>query len=131
MLCHQQLAILNINHYPFYGVDESIYPFVVYSLPWLDMAPDNAFDYDYETIRVRFEVFDEYPNIQNVFTIMKQLEQVFDINRPNFPGSSNNMRIVKSSLLNNFIDTLNKEGRNMFWRGTADYSFVCERVWTK
>jgi hypothetical protein len=103
----------------------------VYSLPGLEMSPDNAFDYDYESIRVRFEVFDEYPNIQNIVTIMKQIEVVFDINRPNFPGSSNNMRIVKSSLSNTFIDTLGREGTNMFWRGTVDFIFICERVWTK
>ena len=131
MLIHQQLTILGINHHPYYGNDEIQYPFVVYSLPNVNLYPDNAFEYDYESIRVRFEIFDEYPNIQNVITIMKQIEQVFDVTRPNFPATSNHMNIVKSSLSNNFIDTLNREGQNMFWRGTLDVVFIVERDWLK
>jgi hypothetical protein len=126
-LIHANLTNMGVNHNPYISQDEELYPFVNYSMPDITLSPDNAFDVDYEKIRVRFEIFSKADSPQEVITIMKSLEKRFYDDDPALPYYSNNMKLVCSHVANAFFDKLGLGTTSVMWRGTIDFYFTMQR----
>lgn len=128
MLIRQQLFNAGITAYSDYVPQETSYPFVMYQIVGLGTNPiDWGFSTDFETLTVKFNVYDDDANPSEVVTIMAEIEALFNLTHlgfPAMPDSEGKLICVKKTDENLVMLT----GDEYYWQGSSFYDFMCQRV---
>lgn len=117
----RQLKLNNIVGYNSLSPEEANYPLVVYKE--LSLNPLWSNDTNIEQIRIRFEVYANSTNVQDVIDIMKTLEILFNRTSYTFTEAeygAENMCSIK------LTESLGKDDEG-FSKGIVDYRFSAHR----
>ena len=124
MLIRNELETAGIRAYSDRIPTEIIYPFCMYEIPDTVSKPEWAFEKDYETLTVRFNIYGEKDNPNDVIAIAEQIEEIFNRTKLIFVESEGGIHLVCNYKVDDSIGILKDPAR---WLAISDYEFIAQR----
>ena len=124
-LITQELKEIGIRFYSDRIPTNCAYPFVMFEITELQNTPDTGFVEDYESYKIRFNIYDNSVNPANIFIIAKQIEELFNTrDELEFLTTDAGFHLICHHKTNDNLTYLNQDN---FWKGVEDYIFSCQR----
>ena len=126
-LITQEMVKIGLTFYTDYIPQETTYPFTLIRIMNIkELAL--SFEHDYETIKVRFEIFSssDTGNHHELFVLGKHIQQTFDRATLDFVDTTGGKNLLCSVLVNNSIvnEDIQQEGD---FKAIMDFDFICTR----
>jgi len=118
------LVSLGVTAYSDYIPDEASYPFCMYEIVNLANAPDWAFEKDYETLSVRFNVYCRKDNPLQGIEILEDIETLFNRTKNTFVDTDDGKYLICNYKTDDSVTYLNED---TFWLSISDYEFIAQR----
>ena len=124
-LITKEMLTIGIPFYTDYVPAKTEYPFILARIMNINDI-DLSFEHDYETIKVRFEIFsdDIDCNHHELFELGKLIQEKFDRSALEFVDTTNGKSLLCSVLINNSMANLDNETD---FKAIMDFDFVCTR----
>ena len=123
-LIRNELVANSITAFSDYVPDETTYPFCMYEIVNLADSPDWAFEKDYESLTVRFNVYSDKDNPLDAVTLAEQIETIFNRKKLEFVDTDDGKHLVCNYKIDDSITYLNED---TYWLVISDYEFVAQR----
>lgn len=104
---------------------ETAYPFCMYEISNQDPTPDTAFEKDYETLQVRFNLFDNADNPSQIAAIGEEIETLFDRTKLSFVDGTGGMALICNYKTN---DEILYEDDAKRWKAIIEFNFTAQRT---
>ena len=106
-------------------IKDKIYPFVMFEVTELNNEPDTGFKEDYESYKLRFNVYDNNTRPNVVVDICIELEEIFNTRvEKEFLTTDAGFHLICFHKINDSITYLNQDN---YWVGKQDYNIICQR----
>ena len=105
--------------------EEIIYPFCLYEIINPDNKPDIAFNKDYEHLIVKFNIYGNKDNQQDIVDLAEQIEDIFNRTKKAFVNTDNGKYLVANFKENDDITFLEEDS---YWLATTTYAFCAQRT---
>lgn len=123
LIC-QQLLANSITAYSDYIPDETSYPFCMYEIIDMEDSPDWSFKKDYERLTVRFNIYGNKDNPQDVVDLAEKIEKIFNRTKKTFIDTDNGKYLICNYKIDDKINILND---TLYWIASSDYQFIAQR----